>query len=185
MKSFPKPNQVIELDLQKVAKQSIYLTLLSLLGLLAILFYVEGAVFFKVSGIGILVLSIGYILLVILHEFFHLLGFRIFANVPWNRMKVGVDFKKGIAYATTDQLMTNRAIRPAILLPFWMTGLLPAVIGLFMQSGLLIVLAAPLIGGAVGDFAMYRALKRLPDDWLVSDDPKLPRLHVFDPKSFQ
>ena len=52
-------------------------------------------------------------------------------------MIVGVNLKMGIAYATTDQLMTNRAIRKALLLPFWMTGIVPAIIGLYIGSGLL------------------------------------------------
>ena len=97
-------------------------------------------------------------------------------------MKVGVNLKLGIAYATTDKLMTNRAIRKALLLPFWMTGIVPALIGLYIGSGVLIVLSALLIGGAVGDFAMYKELKKLPDDWLIKDDPQLPRLYVYSTK---
>ena len=119
--------------------------------------------------------------LIVLHEFFHLLGFRLFAHVPWKRMVVGVNLKLGIAYATTDQLMSNAAIRKALLLPFWMTGIVPALVGLHFGSGVVIVLSALLIGGAVGDFAMYKELKKLPDDWLIKDDPKLPRLYVYQP----
>ena len=111
------------------------------------------------------------------------LDFVYSANVPWKRMKVGIDLKQGIAYATTDKLMTNRAIRKALLLPFWMTGILPALIGLYAGSGILIVLAASLIGGAAGDFAMYKELRKLPDDWLIKDDPQLPRLYVFNPST--
>ena len=124
---------------------------------------------------------VGYILLIILHELFHLLGFRVFGDVPWRKMIVGVNLKLGIAYATTDQLMTNRAIRKALLLPFWMTGILPAIIGLYIGSGLLVSLSALLIGGAAGDFAMYKELKELPDDWVVKDDPELPKLYVYSP----
>lgn len=97
-------------------------------------------------------------------------------------MKVGIDLKLGIAYATTDKLMTNRSIRKALLLPFWMTGILPAIIGLYIGNGVLIILSAFLIGGAAGDFVMYLALKELPDDWLIKDDPKLPRLYAYKPE---
>ena len=51
-----------------------------------------------------------------------------------------------------------------------------------MGSGVLVVLSALLIGGAVGDFAMYNQLKKLPDDWLIKDDPELPRLYVYSPE---
>lgn len=175
------PDKVIDIDLPRVMKQGIYLTVFSLTVLLFIHFILEGGFYFSVSLLSLVILFGGYLVLVILHEFFHLVGFRFFANVPWKRMNVGVDLKMGIAYATTDKLMTNHAIRKALLLPFWLTGVLPALVGLYIGSGVLIILSAFLIGGAAGDFAMYRQLKRLSDDWLVKDDPQLPRLYVFKP----
>ena len=90
--------------------------------------------------------------------------------------------KLGIAYATTDQLMTNGAIKKALLLPFWTTGVVPAIIGLYFGNGTIILLAALLIGGAAGDFAMYKELRKLPNDWLIKDDPQLPRLYVYAPE---
>ena len=185
MDKLPPPDQVIEIDLPTVAKQGIYFTILPLFILLPIHFLLKGGLYFNFSWTANLLLFVGYILLIVLHEFFHLFGFRVFADVPWKRMKVGINLKLGIAYATTDKLMTNRAIRRALLLPFWMTGILPAIIGLYMDSGIMIILAAFLIGGAAGDFAMYKALKKLPDDWLIKDDPQLPRLYVFNPTSIQ
>ena len=185
MDKLSTPDQVIELDLPRVAKQSIYFTILPLIILLPLHFWLKGGMYFSFTFFSIILLTGGYILLVILHEFFHLFGFRVFANVPWKRMKVGVNLKQGIAYATTDKLMTNRAIRKALLLPFWMTGILPALIGLYINSGMLIVLASCLIGGAAGDFAMYKELKKSPDHWLIKDDPKLPRLYVFNPTTHQ
>ena len=176
------PDEVITIDLPTVAKQGLYLTVLPLIPLLILHFVLEGGFYFTISFFIIGLFIGGYILLVVLHEFFHLFGFRVFANVPWKRMKVGVNLKLGIAYATTDKLMTNRAIRKALLLPFWLTGILPAIIGLYIGSGVLIILAALLIGGAVGDFTMYKELKKLPDDWLIKDDPELPRLYVYSPE---
>ena len=178
----PTPDQVVAIDLPTVAKQGIYMTILPLIPLLIFHFILEGGFYFTINLLIIGLFIGGYILLVILHEFFHLFGFRFFAKVPWNRMKVGVNLKLGIAYATTDKLMTNRAIRKALLLPFWLTGILPALIGLYIGSGVLIILSALLIGGAVGDFAMYKELKKLPDDWLIKDDPELPRLYVYSPE---
>lgn len=185
MSDFPKPDEVVEIDLPKVAKHGLYITAFSLILLLAIHFILERSIYFFTDIISILLFIVGYVLLIVLHEFFHLLGFRVFAQVPWKRMVVGVNLKLGIAYATTDKLMSNKAIRKALLLPFWMTGIIPAVIGLYQGELVLIVLAAFLIGGAAGDFEMYRKLKKLPDDWLIKDDPKLPKLYVFAPERIE
>lgn len=180
--NLPEPTVVIEIDLPVVARKSLYITGISLLILLIIHFLLVGGLYFTFTFSTILFLILGYIVLIVLHEFFHLLGFRLFAKVPWKRMKVGVDLKLGIAYATTDKLMTNKAIRKALLLPFWVTGIVPAIIALYIESGILIILSALLIGGAAGDFAMYKELKKLPNDWLIKDDPELPKLHVYSPE---
>lgn len=181
MNEFPVPDKIIEIDLPKVAKSSLVLTASAFLLLWFLKIVIERDFSFSLSLWTIVFFIIGYILLIILHELFHLLGFRVFGDVPWKKMIVGVNLKMGIAYATTDQLMTNRAIRKALLLPFWTTGILPAFIGLYIGSGLLVSLSALLIGGAAGDFAMYKELKELPDDWVVKDDPELPKLYVYSP----
>ncbi len=181
LNDFPEPDKIIEIDLPKVAKRSLLLTLGSLLVLWILKIVIERDFSILISWLSVVLFIVGYILLIILHEFFHLLGFRLFGNVPWRKMVVGVNLKLGIAYATTNQLMTNRAIRKALLLPFWMTGILPAIIGLYIGNGTLVSLSALLIGGAAGDFAMYKELKKLPDNWFVKDDPELPKLYVYTP----
>jgi hypothetical protein len=181
LNEFPVPDKIIEIDLPKVAKSSLAITAGALLLLWILKVVIEREFLFSLSLGTVVFFIVGYILLIILHELFHLLGFRLFGGVPWRKMIVGVNLKMGIAYATTNELMTNRAIRKALLLPFWMTGVLPAIIGLYMGSGLLISLSALLIGGAAGDFAMNKELKELPDDWVVNDDPELPRLYVYSP----
>ncbi len=179
LEGLPEPDQVIEIDLPKVAKSSLIVTILSLLLLTVVKMTIEKEFVFSITLWTIGIFIVGYIALIILHEFFHLFGFRVFANVPWKRMKVGVNLKMGVAYATTDKLMTNRAIRKALLLPFWLTGIIPALIALYIGSGVLLILSALLIGGAAGDFAMYKELKKLPDDSLIKDDPQLPKLYVY------
>lgn len=171
---------IIELDLQKIAKKSLWLTVIPLLGLIVLRFVLNGgAVSYSFTLLSVLYTVLGYIALIVLHEFFHLLGFRLFCGVPWRNMKYGVNLKMGVAYATADQLMTNKGIRKALLLPFWTTGVLPALLGLYLDNGVLITLGALLIGGAAGDFAMHKELKKFPDDALVKDDPELPKLYVY------
>lgn len=180
-----QPTKIIDLDLKVIAKKSLLLTVFPLILLLVLKGLIDDELSFTISFGAIFLFIFGYIVLILLHELFHLLGFRIFCGVPWKRMIIGVNLKMGVAYATTDQFMSNRGLRKALLLPFWMTGVVPAVIGLVIGNGLLIFLAAFLIGGAAGDFAMYKELKALPDDWVVKDDPQLPRLYVFSPEDRQ
>ncbi|MBE1556509.1 DUF3267 domain-containing protein [Sporosarcina limicola] len=181
MNEIHEPDKVIAIDLPRVSKQSLLISLAALFILFALNAGIKRSLSFNITFWNLFLFVAGYIILIVLHELFHLLGFRLFGRVPWKKMIVGVNLKLGIAYATTDQLMTNKAIRKALLLPFWMTGVVPAVVGIYFGHGVLISLSALLIGGAAGDFAMYKQLFKLPDDWLVRDDPKLPRLYVYSP----
>ncbi|WP_069201953.1 DUF3267 domain-containing protein [Bhargavaea cecembensis] len=185
-----EPDRVVELDLMKVAKESLWLTLLSTVflflgnALLHSLFRGDGFEFtFSIKGIiiGTLLFIAGYVVLIVVHEAFHLLGFRLFGGVPFREMAFGLNLEAGIAYATTKVPIHNRGMRKALLLPLWMTGILPAAVGLWLDSYLLLFLSAWLIGGAAGDLAMDRELKRLPGDWLIKDDPEKPKLYAYSP----
>ncbi|WP_432362743.1 DUF3267 domain-containing protein [Sporosarcina sp. UB5] len=181
MEGSAQPDRIVEIDLPKVAKSGLWITILTLVGLLVVKGFIDGGVSYSVTIWSFLFLMVGYVVLIVLHELIHLLGFRVFGKVPWRSMVIGMNLKLGIAYATTDRLMTNKAIQKALLLPFWTTGVVPAIIGLTIGNGVWLTLAALLIGGAAGDFAMYKELRKLPDDWLVKDDPQLPKLYLFKP----
>lgn len=188
MEQLSKPNHIVELNMTQVARQMLYLTVGSFLLLFAIQLAIHGAFSYTFTSftfiLDMIIFAVSYLILIVLHEFFHLFGFRFFSKVPWRKMKVGVNLKLGIAYATTPQLMVNQDIRKSLLLPFWLTGVVPALAGLYLDSNMLIILAALLIGGAAGDFNMYNQLKRLPDNWLIKDHPTEPKLFVFAPEHF-
>ncbi|WP_192797412.1 DUF3267 domain-containing protein [Psychrobacillus glaciei] len=169
---------IIEIDLKKVAWSSLLMTvLLSILGLLFYAWLYDGfAITF--SFVDFLLFFIGYVLLIVLHEAFHLIGFWLFGKVPWNSMDYGLNLKLGIAYATTNLPLPNKAMKKALLLPFWMTGVIPMLLGYFIELPSLILLGAWLIAGAAGDFAMYKELRKYPADVLIKDDPVMPKLYV-------
>lgn len=178
-------NYVISLDLQSIMKKSLYLTLGSLIILFGLKWLIHKPIFalsFQNFFFQTFIISIGYILFIILHELFHLLGFNVFGKASWKSMKVGADLKQGIAYATTTTHMPNHAVKKALLLPFWTTGVLPGLIGIFFGHNSLLIIAALLIGGAAGDFSMYRQLGRYPNDWLVEDHPTLPQMIIYNPE---
>ena len=168
----------IEIDIKKVAWHSLWMTILfSILGLVLYGFiYREYEI--NITLLGLLLTFLGFILLIVLHEAFHLLGFWLFGKVPWNKMDYGVNLKLGVAYATTSLPISNRSMKKALLLPFWMTGILPVIIGYMIESPILVLLGAWLIAGAAGDFAMYKELRKIPNDSLIKDDPTHPILYV-------
>ncbi|HWK22194.1 MAG TPA: DUF3267 domain-containing protein [Ureibacillus sp.] len=170
---------IIQLDMKKIAKMNIWLT-----AILSILFIIANNLIrhsfsFSFSLWTIPLFLLFYFALIVLHEIFHLVGFMLFGKVKFNQLEYGVNLKLGVAYATTTQPLTNKAMKKSLLIPFWTTGVLPTILGFVFQSNMLVLLGAFLIAGAIGDFYMYRELRKFPDTSLIKDDPELPRLYVY------
>src|SRR5699024_11122044 len=158
-----------------ILKLSLYITLGSLVMLFGLkwLFHSLPTFSFSLRSFlsSVLIISIGYILLIVLHEFFHLLGFHLFGKVPWKSMKVGAGLKQGIAYASTTTHMPSYAVKKALSLPCVMTGLVPAIIGIGLVHNSLLNISALLPGDDAGDFSKYHPLKKYPTNWMIKDDP--------------
>lgn len=120
-----------------------------------------------------------YSVLIVSHEIFHLIGFIVFGKVPFRSLSYGLKLEDGIAYATTTEKMSNRAMKASLLLPFWITGIIPTVLGFYLNSNMLILAGAFLMAGAVGDFTMYKSLRKYPNHYLIMDDPDQPKLTVY------
>lgn len=170
-----------ELNLESLAKTLLQSTIV--LTLVATLLHYLINPFPSFSVINLLIATglviVYYIVLIMLHELCHLIGFVVFCGAKLSSLKVGVDLKKGIAYATTTDFMRNKGARKALLLPFWLTGILPLFIGIYYGHFPLTLVSAWMIVGALGDFKMYGQLKKLDPSIYVLDDSENPKLHFY------
>lgn len=174
---------IINLDMKKIAKMNIWLTLGLSIGFLILNGIIHKHFLVSISIWDVPLFIIFYIALIALHEIFHLIGFMIFGKAGFKQLEYGVNLKLGVAYATTTKPLTNKAMKKSLLLPFWTTGVIPTIIGFALQSNMLLLLGAFLIAGALGDFYMYTELRKFPDTSLIKDDPELPRLYVYEERS--
>lgn len=173
------PVRIIELDLEEIAPKLLWANLL-LLAVFAVAYHFFGQpLSFGFSWSGIAFFILGYIVLIVLHEIFHLIGFILFGKVTLSSLNYGVNLKMGVAYATTSTPVQNKAMRKVLLLPFWTTAVLPTIAGFWFDSQILVLLGAMLAAGAIGDFIMYKELRKEKDEAWILDDPALPRLHVY------
>ncbi|WP_309090093.1 DUF3267 domain-containing protein [Domibacillus sp.] len=177
-----KPDYVIELNMKRIHIWSLVLTLLFvLIGSFAAVM-LHGESFFSFSMLGILLWLILYVILIVLHEICHLIGFKLWGKCKREDLVYGVNRELGVAYAGTKKMLPARAMKKALLLPFWLTGLLPFVIGIWLNSASLMTVSAFLIGGAAGDFSMYGQLRRAPKNAFVFDHLHKPILYIFNQK---
>ena len=173
---------IIELDIHRIAKHNMIWTIILSVLFLIINMTLQPQHFNFSIGSSILFIvyfSIAYLVLIVLHEACHLIGFIIFGKAPFSSLSYGVDLPKGLAYATTTKRISNGGMKKALLLPFWITGVIPILIGFYVNSNLIILVGTFLIAGAIGDFAMYKELRKFPKNALIEDDPKEPKLYVY------
>lgn len=177
-----EPDQIITLNMKSIHIRAIALTLMSIfLGAFLMAFiHLESG--FSFSLWGVVLWAILYTVLIILHEIFHLIGFMIWGKCKKNDLVYGVNRELGIAYAGTKKVLPVAAMKKALLLPFWTTGLLPFIAGIWLNSAVLMITSAFLIGGAAGDFSMYRQLRQANKDAFILDHLHEPILYVFNEK---
>ena len=170
---------VIELNMQKIARANIIWTIALIIFCVLLNSIIHQRFTANFSWLDFIYLFVAYFVLIILHEAFHLIGFMIFGRASYKDLDYGVNLKLGVAYATTKKPLTNAAMKKTLLLPFWLTGVVPTLIGLALDNFLIVIIGALLMAGAVGDFYMYKELRKFPNDVIVKDDPRQPKLYVY------
>lgn len=175
-----QPSSIIELKLEEIAPKMLWINIWLLAAFAAAYHLLVEPLAYGFSFLGIAYFIVGYIVLIGLHELFHLIGFVIFGRVKFSSLTYGMDLSKGYAYATSSTPLQNKTMRKVLLLPFWATAVVPTIIGFWIQDQVLVLLGAMLVAGAVGDFLMYGKLRKEKDEAWILDDPSQPRLYVYD-----
>lgn len=172
----------LQFDIKKIMQQNIIWTVILSVALVTINVIIQPPTWeFSMWLVikSIIMFSTYYTMFIVLHEALHLVGFILFGRVSLKSLSYGLKPEQGIAYATTTEKLTNRAMKASLLLPFWITGVIPTVVGFYINSTTLILAGAFLMAGAVGDFMMYIALRKFPNNVLIEDDAEQPRLYVY------
>ena len=104
----------------------------------------------------------------VLHEALHGIGFRA-AGIPWSKIRFGLMWKYLMPYVWCSEPMAVESYRFAILLPGWLTGVLPFLVGGALGNHEVAVAGALLMAGAAGDLLVWNKARRLPGGTVVRD----------------
>lgn len=124
-----------------------------------------------------------YFVLIIAHELLHAFGFIFFGKVSYKDIKFGMILRYLMPYAHSKAPMQNKDYKKALLLPVIVTGIIPLLIGIVFEYGLLTFVSVGLVAGGVGDIMIYQLIKNLPDDARIQDHPSEPGCIVLENKS--
>jgi hypothetical protein len=107
-----------------------------------------------------------------LHELLHGLGFVLVGRVPRSEVKIGFSRKALSPYAHCPVAMTASAYKVALVLPGFLLGVVPALIGIGLGVGWLTMYGMMMAVAALGDAQIAWLMRRLPGSTRVIDHPE-------------
>ncbi|VVM33698.1 DUF3267 domain-containing protein [Terribacillus sp. AE2B 122] len=157
-------------DMRKLQRQATYLTI----GLMFVASFIYLIIHGFEISISLSALAIFFLLIIIgiiLHELLHGIGFIVIGKVKSSQIKYGFSWKDGAAYAHCMVPIKVRAYRVALLLPVFLTGLLPLLISYIIGNGVLLTASVILTAGGIGDWLIFRSLTKYEASQFVKDHP--------------
>ena len=141
---------------------------------------VVGSIVAVLCGAIMPILSIA-LLLFIPHELIHGITWMIVAKCKWSDIKFGVMWKKFCTpYCHCKISMTVSQYRLALLMPFFVLGVLPTLLSLVVGSSLLLFYGILGIVGAMGDIMMAWLLRKESVITKIYDHPSAAAFFLFD-----
>lgn len=104
------------------------------------------------------------VLYLMLHEFFHGIGFYILRKVNHKSINYGIELEKGIFYCTCKEEINKLNILVSLMFPCFFLGFVTLIIAFFINNQMLSLLSIMNISGSIGDILMFIMILKLPND---------------------
>lgn len=119
--------------------------------------------YFKEFNVNIYFL-IYAVLYLMLHEFFHGIGFYILRKVKHKSINYGIELEKGIFYCTCKEEISKLNILVSLMFPCFFLGFVTLVISFLINNQILSLLSIMNISGSIGDILMFIMIMKMPND---------------------
>lgn len=136
-----------------------------LLLIVAVLEYGDNYVIYT----NIKVLLILVILWLLFHEFLHAVGFMLFREVKWKNIVFGIKLEAGVFFCMCKQKISKKVILTSLMFPIIIIGIFTLIIGMIINSYLLVYLSILNIVGSIGDLVMSFYFFKTPSDVIYLD----------------
>ena len=115
----------------------------------------------NMKELGILIFA--YLLWMFLHEILHGIG-HIICGVKPKDLSFGASLEKSVLFCLVRREVNKKGILVSLIFPFFFIGIVTYIIGVIINSPLLISLSILNIGGASMDLTMFLQFIRLGED---------------------
>lgn len=116
---------------------------------------------------------------IVLHEFIHGLGWKIFGKQPWSKIKFGFNAKFLTPFAHCKEPVTAKAYRAGAAAPAIILGFIPVLIGIITGIGSVYFFGLIFTVAACGDFLILWLIRNVDDNAMVEDHPENTGCYVY------
>ena len=127
----------------------------------ALLFMNKFSLDFNYKDLGIL--SLTYLIWMFLHEALHGIG-HILCGVKVKDLSYGASLEKSVLFCLVRREVKKKGILISLIFPFFFIGIVTYIIGIIINSKLLVILSILNIGGASMDLTMFIQFLKLDSD---------------------
>lgn len=121
------------------------------------------SVFNQDSSKSLALVLILYIFWMLLHEILHGIG-HLLCGVKLNQLSFGANIEKGVLFCLVRREVNKKGILISLLFPFFFIGVVTYIIGIIINSPILIILSIFNISGASVDLLMFYNFVKLGND---------------------
>lgn len=121
------------------------------------------SVFNQDSSKSLALVLILYIFWMLLHEILHGIG-HLLCGVKLNQLSFGANIEKGVLFCLVRREVKKKGILISLLFPFFFIGVVTYIIGIIINSPILIILSIFNISGASVDLLMFYNFIKLGND---------------------
>ena len=116
---------------------------------------------YYILGLAIFVIVV-FFLWMVLHEVIHGIFYQL-KGAKSKNVIYGMELEKGVFYCRCSEFIYKENVLLSLLAPFILTGVVTLIIGMAINSYLLIFLSVANISGAAGDISMFSFFLELQD----------------------
>lgn len=171
---------IVKLSMNRIIIAVLFVSVVLFVAFGFLYIWLHGSLEVRVTLTSLLLFVVSYIILICFHEALHLIAFHWIGHVEWSKLKYGVNWKLGIAYAHSTMPITVKQMKWVLFMPFVPTAVIPLLFGLIFKSPSFLLLGILMVAGCIGDYALYQKLKPFSNKAKVIDHPTKPQCTVYE-----
>lgn len=120
-----------------------------------------------------LIIALGFIIGILVHEFVHGFTWHLYCKNKWESIRFGIDKNTLNPYTTCSEILPIKAYRLGAFMPFIVTGVIPYILGIIINNATIVYIGVILMAISIGDLMILFTIIKEKSTSYCCDHPNL------------